>query len=132
MSTSKGFMVPGNSCEVHRSQDRAKILDHEKGTHYLEMQDGLPIGELICNAEIRDADPWHGETGTGISPLLLCLAAQSCPTLYDTMDCSPPGSSVHGDSPGKNTRVGCHSLLQRIFPTQGLNIGPPHCRQIVY
>ena len=36
---------------------------------------------------------------------------QSCPTLRDPVDCSPPGSSVHGDSPGKNTRVGCHSLL---------------------
>ena len=32
------------------------------------------------------------------------------------MDCSPPGSSVYGDSPGKNTGVGCHSLLQGIFP----------------
>jgi len=39
------------------------------------------------------------------------------------MDCSPPGSSVHGDSPGKNTGVGCHALLQGIFPTQGLNPG---------
>ena len=35
------------------------------------------------------------------------------------MDCSPPGSSVHGDSPGENPRVGCHALLQGIFPTQG-------------
>ena len=34
------------------------------------------------------------------------------------MDCSPPGSSVHGDSPGKNTGAGCHALLQGIFPTQ--------------
>ena len=34
------------------------------------------------------------------------------------MDCSPPGSSVHGDSPGKNTGVGCHALLQpRIEPS---------------
>ena len=39
------------------------------------------------------------------------------------MDSSPPSSSVHGDSPGKNTGVGCHSLFQGIFPTQGLN---PH------
>ena len=46
-----------------------------------------------------------------------CLAAQSCPTLCDPMDCSPPGSSVHGDSPGKNTAVDCHSLLQLILPT---------------
>ena len=46
--------------------------------------------------------------------------------------CSPPGSSVHGDSPGKNTGVGCHALLQGIFPTQGSNPGLSHCRQILY
>ena len=37
---------------------------------------------------------------------------QSCPTLCNPMDCSSRGSSVHGDSPGKNTGVGCHALLQ--------------------
>ena len=36
------------------------------------------------------------------------------------------------DFPGKNTRVGCHFLLQRIFPTQGSNPGHPHCRQTLY
>ena len=46
------------------------------------------------------------------------------------MDCSPPGCSVLGDSPGKNTGVG--ALLQGIFQTQGLNPGLPHCRQILY
>ena len=35
------------------------------------------------------------------------LVAQLCLTLCDPMDCSPPGSSVHGDSPGKDTAVGC-------------------------
>ena len=38
------------------------------------------------------------------------------------MDCSPPGSSVHGDSPGKSTGMGCHALLQGTFPTQGLSL----------
>ena len=47
-------------------------------------------------------------------------------------DCSPLGSSVHGDSPGKNTRVGCYFLLQGLFPTQGLNPGLPHHRWILY
>ena len=37
------------------------------------------------------------------------------------MDCSLPGPSVHEDSPGKNTGVGCHALLQGILPTQGSN-----------
>ena len=46
--------------------------------------------------------------------------------------CSAPGSSIHGDSPGKNTGVGCHALLQGIFPNQGSNPGLPHCRQILY
>ena len=62
----------------------------------------------------------------------MCLVTQSCLTLCDLMDCSLPGSSVHGDSPGKNTGVGCHSLLQQIFPTWGWNPGLLHCRQILY
>ena len=62
----------------------------------------------------------------------VCLIAQSCLTLCNPMECSPPGSSVHGDSPGKNTGVGCHTLLQGIFSTQRLNTGLPHCRWIIY
>ena len=54
---------------------------------------------------------------------MLCLVSQLCPILCNPMDYSPPGSSVHGDSPGKFTGVGCHALLQGIFPTQGSN---PH------
>ena len=40
----------------------------------------------------------------------VCLVAQSCPTLCDLMDCSLPGSSVHGDSPGKNTGMRCYAF----------------------
>ena len=57
------------------------------------------------------------------------FVAQLCLTLHGPMDCSPPGSSIHEDSPGKNTGVGCHALLQGIFP--GSNLGLPHCRQIL-
>ena len=42
----------------------------------------------------------------------VCSVAQLCPTLCNPTDCSPPGSCVHGIFPGKNTRVGCHFLLQ--------------------
>ena len=52
-----------------------------------------------------------------------CLVTQSCPALFDPMDCRLPDSSVHRDSPGKNTGMGCHALLQGIFPTLGLNLG---------
>ena len=60
------------------------------------------------------------------------LVTHSRPTLCDPINCSPPDSSVHGDSPGKNTGVGCHGLLQGIFPTQGSDPGLLHCRRILY
>ena len=62
----------------------------------------------------------------------VCLVTQSCLTLCNPMDCSLLGSPVHGDSPGKNTWVGCLALLQGIFPTQRSNPGLPHCRQTHY
>ena len=54
---------------------------------------------------------------------VLCLVTQSCLTLCNPVDCSPPGSSVQRDSSDKNTGVGCHALLQGIFPAQGWNPG---------
>ena len=63
---------------------------------------------------------------------VLCLVVQSCLTLCDPMDYSPPGSSCHGDSLGKNTGMGCQALLQGIFPTQGSNPCLLHYRWIHY
>ena len=53
----------------------------------------------------------------------VCMLAKSLVVsdCLQPMHCDPPGSSIHGDSPGKNTGVGCHALLQRIFPTKGSN-----------
>ena len=45
---------------------------------------------------------------------VLCLVAQSCPTLCNLMDYILPGSSVHGDSLGKNTEMSFHALLQEV------------------
>ena len=67
--------------------------------------------------------------------IILCCAVLSCFScvwLCNLMDCSSVGSSVHGDSPSRNTGVGCHVLLQGIFQTQGSNPGLLHCRQILY
>ena len=61
----------------------------------------------------------------------LCLVTQSCLILWGPMDCSLPGSSVHGYSPGKNTGVGFHALFLVIFPTQGSNPGLLHCKWIL-
>ena len=59
------------------------------------------------------------------------LVAQSFRLLATawTVACQAPLSSW--DFPGKNTTVGCHSLLQRIVPTQEPNLGLLHCRQIL-
>ena len=63
---------------------------------------------------------------------------QSCLTLCNLVDCSPPGSSVHGilqarilerKQKKKNNGAGCHSLLQGIFQIWRSNPGLPHCRQ---
>ena len=62
-------------------------------------------------------------SGSEMGCAVLCVVAR----LF--ADCSLPGSSVYGDSPGKNTRVGVHALLQGIFPTQGSNPGLQHCRR---
>ena len=71
-------------------------------------------------------------TGNEKVYITCCAESLSCLTLCDHMDCSPPGSSVHEDSPGKNTGVDCYALLQGISPPRGSNTGLPHYRQILY
>ena len=62
---------------------------------------------------------WH------MLPRVPCSVAQSCLTLCDSMDCRPPGSSVHGDSPGKDTGVGCHAVLWGGLPNPGIEHRSP-------
>ena len=50
---------------------------------------------------------------------------QSCLTLCNPVDCNLLGLLHPWDSPGKNTGVDCHFLLQVIFPTQGIEPGSP-------
>ena len=93
----------------------------------------LPFGKMECKSPTVTTS-WVF-TSFVRRPLCTCvLVGQSCPILWDPMDCMGyrlPGSSVHGDSAGKNTGVGCRFLLQGIFPTQILNPGLLHCRQIL-
>ena len=48
------------------------------------------------------------------------------------MDLQPARLLCPWGFPGKNTTVGCHALLQGIFPSQGSNPGLLHCRQVLY
>ena len=56
-------------------------------------------GKMVCNSELNR----RSKGGLFVS-YCVCLVTQSCSTLCDPVDCSPPASSVHGDSPGKSTR----------------------------
>ena len=64
--------------------------------------------------------------------MYMCSVAQWCPTLCDPMDCSPPGSSVHGILQARILEWIAIPFSRGIFPTLGLNPGLPHCRQILY
>ena len=88
----------------------------------------------MCLMGLGQEDPRPGDTCESwgmLSWKMKVLVTQSCLTFYDPMDCSPPGSSVHGILP-KNAGVGSHSLLPGIFPTEGLNPGLLLCRWILY
>ena len=63
--------------------------------------------------------------------LCVYVCAQSCLTLCDPMDCSPPGLSVHGISQAQNTGVGFPFLLQGIFLTQGSDPSLLLCKGIL-
>ena len=66
--------------------------------------------------------------------MLLCAVASRSVISDSLQPCGlqPTRLLCPWDSPGKNTGVGCHALLQGIFPTQGSNPGLPYCRRVLY
>ena len=69
------------------------------------------------------------ELGSFEYPCVCVLITQSCPAFCDPHGVQSTRLCCPWNSPVKNTGVGCHSLLQGIFLTQGLNLGLLHCRQ---
>ena len=108
-----------------------RLVTEHKGPGHKERREERCLGFPFCT-RVRFIYMVFSLVVMSISCVCVCvLVTQSYLSLCDRIDCSPPGSSVRGDSPGKNTGVGCHALLQGIFPTQGLNLGLPHCRPIL-
>ena len=92
--------------------------------------DSVDMSLTKLRERVKDREAWHAAVhGIAVGHQLLVTNAF---TFIRPTDCSLPGFSVHGDFSGKNIVVGCHSLLQRIFPTQGWNLGLLHCRQILF
>ena len=102
--------------------------------------------EVISSGEVDHQDEHNGKilyfqrtyflleknVQTFASTHVLYLPLSHVRLFVDPVDCSPPGCSVYGDSPGKNTGVRGHALFQRIFPTQGSNPGLLYSRWILY
>ena len=96
------------TCNFNRyplSHPWARIWRNERGNH---------VNTWRKNILVQNVQKFSERKVTGIA----VIVTQSCPTLCDPMVllCCP------WDSPGKNTGVGCHCLLQGIFPTQGSNL----------
>ena len=81
----------------------------------------VPLSMGIPQARILEWVALPSSRGSS-QPSDRAKSLQSCPILCSTADCRLPGSSVHGDSPGKNTGLGYHAFLQGIFLTQGSNL----------
>ena len=95
-------------------------LQCESGLLFSYQKMPASLGEY--GSAFEELHPHHDRVNAPLTMCVcVCSGAQSCQTLCDPMDCSPPGSFDHGNSPGKNTGVGCHALVQEIFLIQGLN-----------
>ena len=115
--------------EKGRTEDEMVGWPHRLNGHEFEQawEDCEGQGSLACCSpwghKELDMIEWLNNNNNTINSyfvcvcVCVCVGAQSCPTLFDPINCSPWGSSVHGIFPGKNTGVGCHFPLQGIFLT---------------
>ena len=94
----------------------------------LGQEDPLEEGMTTCPSILAWRITWTEKPGG-----LQYIESQRVEHDWSDLACvHAPGSFIHGDSPGKNTAVGCHALLQGIFPTQGSNRSLLQCRWILY
>ena len=133
-----------------------EVLCHNKNSESLPVTGASVVSDSVQPHRqhlTRLPHPWDSpgkNTRVGCLFLLQCMrvkseseVAQSCLTRSDPMDCSLPGSSIHGIFQARVLEWGaiafsmrilewCYSLLQGIFPTQRSNLGLLHCRLIFY
>ena len=132
-------------CNKNRNQMRNKCnalessRNHSPNSWFMEKLSSVkpvPGAKKVWDLRCIESETWYKSQGfynslrdSTNSLLCACMLVASVAklpqfrlTLCYAMDCSPPGSSLHGDFLGKNTGVGCHALLQGIFLTQELNL----------
>ena len=115
----KGLMELGSSPK--RSQSYSGVGSPEWAYSAWYLKDCKTTVNCCCDEEMLLT-----------SEVLLCLCLLSHVQLFTTpRTIAHHVPLVHGDSPGKNTGMGCHALLQGIFPTQASNPDFPYCRWIL-
>ena len=117
------------SCNLKCAIQRPHLHSHYCATKitisYPELFSYHPELELCIHWRVSSCLLWMAYQNILEWNKVKVLVNQSCPTLWDPMDCP-------WNSPGENTGMGCHSLFQEIFLTQGLNPDFLHCKQILY
>ena len=110
------------------------------GAEHLRMSFPLPLNNGAA-AETSKKSPFLFQCPSNMLAIKKRCLKESQPSLLKVKSLShvqpfaTPWTIDHlcpWDSPGKNAGVGCHFLLQGIFPTQGSNPGLLHCRQTLY
>ena len=101
------------------------VISQETGKNLIIRKKGLKLRQISMGQPT--VVPTHKECRAQKCSKVKALVAQLCPALHNPIDKSSPWNS-----PGQSNEVGSLSLLQAIFPTQGLNPGLQHCRRILY
>ena len=133
-SLEKTLMLGG----IWGQEEKGTTKDEMAGWHHwlngreFEWTPGVGDGQeglACCNSwGLKESDTTERLNWTG----LVMIYSLSCICLFGTLDCSPPESSVHGILHAIILEWVCHSLLQGIIPTKGLNPGLLHSRQVLY
>ena len=103
--------------KTHLGQSSHQVL--RKGEKY----NVVNLSSLVkCGDSSYSSCPYQAKLKTGHFFKSCCLVSQSCPALWQPHGLQPVRLPCPWDFPRKNTGVGCHFLLQGIFPTQGSNL----------
>ena len=127
---------PAGNCETekHSIKTQRPMLYRPLGIYasVIKQQSNVrcDIWEVVLFVPFQATSNKFRET-TVLNGEMCAAAAQSCLTLWPH-GLQPARPLCPWDFPGKNTGAGCHTLLQGIFPTQGLNLHLLHCRQTLY
>ena len=121
-----GLRMTGVSQRLVKSQKKVQVI---YCVVFVAVFSSIPPSLLSCLAFYPNCGISASIRASLVTSLLRLCSAQSCPTLCNTMGCSP------WDFPGTITGMGCHFLLQGILATQGSNLHllcVLHCRRILY